>query len=534
VADDTSAFLRAASTLRSGVLYIPPGRYVIRQAIVFKRPVTLQGAGPGSSVLFFPDSLQTLSELRAPNSTRSTTIARSRVSVALSKPAGLSNSSATALWVASKDDMQGVPVWGPNRGFSPWSFGPGLISFTGDDGVSGSPLLAALLQDARRGQSRIKVNTTQRIRVGQVVVLHMGNTGSCRDSLLIDLNNGVRDQYCRDDSCREDHMYWFHSRVAEIPDAQTLVLERPLPYNMTVRCNAQVHTDAITLRDFGIEHLTLEMPPTPYPGHWRERGYNGLSLRMARDFWVRDVELLNVDVGLSLTWCSGGTVSDVVVSAAPIRRPIAGHHAISLTRSTDMLVTRFDIRAVWEHDLTVDWFAALNVFSSGRGVDLSMDTHRSQTYANLFTDVDAGRGTRAFWCGGGDGRGYTSTAFTTYWNIRASQPIKAPPKEGAFFFGVYINLIGLAASTEGFPTSLVSPTYWYEPLVPAWITPRNLHKAMTATRVSRLKLSPKSPGAAIAATSAQATPPSPPSAWYKPRPPPAPPRSPPVKKRPAN
>ena len=60
--------------------------------------------------------------------------------------------------------------------------------------------------------------------------------------------------------------------------------------------------------------------------------------------------------------------------------------------------------------------------------------------------IHVGKGTRPFLSGGGPDRGLHGGTFTTYWNVRASSPIDAPPLDVATYagkpFGFYLNFLG--------------------------------------------------------------------------------------------
>ncbi len=55
---------------------------------------------------------------------------------------------------------------------------------------------------------------------------------------------------------------------------------------------------------------------------------------------------------------------------------MTGHHALWAKASQDALFSNFTIATRYVHDLTVETFAIGTVFASGRGVDLTLDSHR--------------------------------------------------------------------------------------------------------------------------------------------------------------
>jgi len=68
-----------------------------------------------------------------------------------------------------------------------------------------------------------------------------------------------------------------------------------------------------TAREFGIENLTLEMAAVRYAGHFMERGYNGIYYTGAHDSWIRDVRLVNAELGISVYHSFFCTVTGAVL-----------------------------------------------------------------------------------------------------------------------------------------------------------------------------------------------------------------------------
>ena len=114
-------------------------------------------------------------------------------------------------------------------------------------------------------------------------------------------------------------------------------------------------------------------------------------------------------------------------------------------------------------------------------MDLCLDHHKQAPYANLFTDIDAGEGTRLWECGGGAALGKNSGAWETFWNIRARQGLQYPP---ASFGPAAMNLVGL---TTGPGTAAVKDLRgkWFETIGPEALEPRDLHAAQLDRRLGK-------------------------------------------------
>jgi hypothetical protein len=229
----------------------------------------------------------------------------------------------------------------------------------------------------------------------------------------------------------------------------------------------------------GVEHLGFEFPVTPYRGHFTELGFNPVALGGVAHCWVRNIRVRHADSG---PFVSGAfnTLDGVVLDSerAVDRQNCNGHHGVSLG-GTDNLLTNFDLRTRFIHDLTVSGFCSGNVISHGRGVDLSLDHHRHAPYENLFTDLDAGAGTRLWKCGGGAALGKHCAARGTFWNIRSARPLSYPPAD---FGPPAMNLVGLETDQPSV-TNLTGK--WFEAIPPVQLQPPNLYEAQRQRRLEK-------------------------------------------------
>ena len=173
-----------------------------------------------------------------------------------------------------------------------------------------------------------------------------------------------------------------------------------------------------------LEDLTILFPKTQYPGHFREQGYNGVSLRRSTDCFVRNVEIVHADSGLFIERDSTRCTAQGIRIRSTRARGDAyqGHHGIELQRVTDCVAHDFQIDQEFHHPLTFE-DAAGCVFSQGRGINMVLDHHKSLLGRNikqcLVTDVDLGVGTRhPFESSGNPIHPETGAAQNVYWNVR--------------------------------------------------------------------------------------------------------------------
>jgi hypothetical protein len=442
--DDSQALLNAVRSIKGGVLFIPKGTYVISKRIDINRGnLILRGAGPQETILYFPNSLT---------------------------------------------DLFGNTFNG--AGQSQWSFRPGLVNVTGSDPVTAETRLASVTAPAKRGDRVLRLSSPVSVKRGEWVRLVES------DPPKGDAAAGTLIRHLYGDLLPPGpglvgtpRVVRFLSRVKSTAGNQ-IELERPLPYDVRAEWTPELHRFVPTVREFGVEHLSLHFPWTAYPGHFKEKGYNGIFLENVSQCWVNDVEIQNSDFGLDLNSTNFCTVSNVTLTVSADRgasreaRGMSGHHGIDVSHGTENLVTNFDVRTKLVHDISVEWYALHTVFSKGRGVDLNMDHHREANYSSLFSQLDCGAGTRPFDSGGSGDRGAHAGAYNTYWNIRAAGALKLPPAD----FGPLLNFIGVWGS-GGSPDS---PTRWMvEQLDPTTLCPNELHEAMRASRLRGLNRRPR-------------------------------------------
>jgi hypothetical protein len=431
IADDTKAIQAAIAATLSGAVFVPPGRYRITDHLrIEKNGLVLRGAGLDQSVLWFPRGLDEIHPRKGRTS-------------------------------------DGSPASG-------YSFDGAFVTLQGD--YQAKPL-AKIVAVARRGECEVEVDRATGLAVGQSVLvvvkeakdqslktyLYGGDPGDIRRGKLLDTKMLMRIVAVKGNRVEFHRSLRFETRAVWQPEIRGF---RP------------------TVTESGIEELGFEFPRTKYRGHFKENGANAIELRQVYNCWVRNVAIRNGDLGINIVAC-GNTVEGVVILADSYRGLAAdggvewtGHHAIQCKNAEDNLITRFDVRASYVHDLTVE-HASGNVFTSGRGVDLNFDHHKDTPYENLFTEIDCGRGSRVWRCGGGASLGRQSAGWETFWNIRAGRPIELPPKGWG---PNSMNLVGLTTK-PGSISVLESNASWFEAVSPEQLEPANLYAAQLARRI---------------------------------------------------
>jgi hypothetical protein len=261
-----------------------------------------------------------------------------------------------------------------------------------------------------------------------------------------------------------------------------LVLSRSLRVDVRAEWAAEVLAFQPTLEEIGIQGLTFEFPGTPKPARMDQEGFFAIYLRGVTNAWVRDVEVVDADNGITLEECRFVRVANVRLRAAHRTVP-SGHHGLWAKASQDCLFTDFRIDTQLDDDLTVEGFANGNVFMRGSGEAMGLDHHRNAPYENLFTDLDIGSPARLFKSGGDVERGPHAGVRETLWNVRhRGHP---PPLPGALHYDrpvdagwPELNLI----EVEGYAATSPDSPVWIDPAPDA---PPNLYETQRKARLGR-------------------------------------------------
>lgn len=125
------------------------------------------------------------------------------------------------------------------------------------------------------------------------------------------------------------------------------------------------------------------------------------------------------------------------------------------------------------------------VFHTISGLNLNLDHHRQAPFANLWTDIDTGLGTRPFASGGDAPRGSYAGRGNTCWNVyrTPATAIKLPacaPTNARNTWGAFVNFI--LPSYSG-ATCTGPPLFWYVRTLNG-TSPRNLYAAQRVVRLA--------------------------------------------------
>lgn len=368
-ADDAPAFNRAIQETKRGVIFVPPGRYVLRNIVKIERSdVVLRGAGPDKTVLVVPQSLS---------------------------------------------DLQGNQNVDGDK--SRFAFSGGFVVLQGKER---GQKLAAVAQPAKRGDTQLILDSTLNLPIGSMMRLQMRDfEHTLGRHLHADAFDAGTDTY---KSLQNKAWIDWTARVVAI-DGNRITLERPLRLDVRLEWQPEIFSSLPTVENSGVENLSFEFAGVPKKPHLQEEGFNAIQLSGVQNCWVKNVAISDADIGILANNSRFCTVENVVFRQNR-RAGITGHHALWATGGTqESLFSDFRVETLYEHDLTVENRAVGNVFRAGSGVALNFDHHRNAPYENLFTNLDIGDARRLWQSGGRNDRGPNSGARATFWNIQAQK-----------------------------------------------------------------------------------------------------------------
>lgn len=437
--DDTEAILKAIAAAPGKVIFFPAGRYVVTKFLAITQSGTvLQGEGAALTTLLMPAPMNTIVPRVYNNPT---------------------SSLATTLY----------------------SWSGGMISLAGS-GYAGETL-SVVAAAAKRGDTTLTVADASKLQAGSRVVLEL--TDSSARTLVAHVYRGDSGDLSK---LRETYALTQVLTVVKIED-KTLTLDRPLRADVSTEWTPVLKRYAPTLENCGVEHLTIEFPATPYRGHWTEEGFNPVEIKGAADCWLRGLKIVNPDSGpfvIGSVFCTLDGI-EFVSTRKPAVEDIQGHHGISLM-GVDCLCRNFTIGMKFFHDLTVSQGSTGNVFSNGRAADLAIDNHRHGPYENLFTQIDAGLGTRLWTSGGSSGQGRHTAAGAVFWNIKTKEDIGLPPPDFAPDGGLVLAGLKLRARKSKMGR------HHFENISPGSLEPPDLHEAQRLRRLGGLEVADKANG----------------------------------------
>ena len=392
--DDTDAIKRALSAAHLDTAAVtigfPPGRFIVTDILFLERSnIVIQGAGSGGSVengtvLFVPEPLKV--------------IANEKAEVILSDlQQYLIDNGLRNLW----------------RPYSLYAWSGGII-WTRSPDEEGTGRLLASASGGLRGQFDIHLTPVTSIRAGDVVEIAWFNTEGKRGSLLRHIL-GNYDLPIGDRLFETPEKALIVQPVTVLSvDEGHIGIKEPLLHDIRPEWKVTLRSTAF-LEQVGIEHLSIEFPPTTYAGHHLDAGYNGIYLSGTAHSWVRDVHVHHADTAILTSNSKNITVSALTVSGRK------GHHSVYVSNSYGFLTRDFVIESDALHNPSFNTGSTLSVFTHGRIDHAVLDQHGGLNHQNLYDDIVT-QDTRHLMDHGGARYWFpTAGRFNTFWNIVAEE-----------------------------------------------------------------------------------------------------------------
>lgn len=438
--DDTEAIRRAIASIESGAVLLPEGRYKITDKLVIKKSgVVLRGEGPEKTALFIPKSL---------------------------------------LEIERGEQFQGLAPFKTS-----FSFGGAFVEIQGSNPA---PALTKVVADAKRGARTLQVENAGDIVPGMKIHLWMASNPELGRHLHADKLDISRKVFGRG---KRYHVDWV--AAVESVEGDTITLDRPLRTDVRLRWQPELRRFSPSVASSGVEGMTFEFAGREKREHLMEEGFNAVELSMVADCWVRNLRIIDADLGVLLNDSRFCTVEDIEIVAENRKGltefewdGITGHHGLwAAGFAQENLFQNFVFKTKYHHDLTVENFALGNVFRRGRGLAINFDHHCLAPMENLFTDIHTEDVSRLWLSSGAAPRLPHTAARTTVWNVRyntgtfnyrSDRAVPFPPE------WPQLNVVGVAGLPE-----FTDPegNTWIEPL-PGGVIPPDLYEAQRTRRAA--------------------------------------------------
>lgn len=389
--DDTAAFAAAIAKAgaagqpgRPAVILVPVGTYHVTGMLRFDRShVVIRGEGMDKTLIAFQKPL--------------------------AEVAGRSMAGSSSRW-----SWCGGLVWlGPSDVFA-------------DDGAFKQPAntqdweewqtgesIANVAAPAKRGDRVVQVADAAKLKPGDTVLMCWENPAD-RSLLLHMAGHPLMAGYEWDKSGQgltSAKQWRWPVEISEVKGT-AVTLRQPLRLDVRPEWKVSFTPLGLHVRESGIEHLTLRMPPHNAGKHLTDAGWNGVYLNRALHCWVNDVTIENADNAVIHAAAKNTTVSGLVVTGGK------HHHATALrVGSHDNLITDFRIESEPKHGINTEYLSTGNVWRRGVMKHGTFDSHRAMSFALIRTDITVNNdGTP----GGGGQAGPFLGGQVVHWNIRVS------------------------------------------------------------------------------------------------------------------
>lgn len=314
---------------------------------------------------------------------------------------------------------------GKSSGTKDYAFNDAFFLVKGKTGRLAKKKITA---NADKGANQIIVEPNVTYQTGDMIEINQ--TDSNDQSLFKELHgtNQVRDLwYGFNASCRthrtlhKQNIFRFFAKVVS-QEGNRVTINRTLPLRLALKWSPRINKVDMgmdkTTQNIGFDNLTIRMNGESFAGHFTLDGSSFIDMRSVFNSWIRDVNIIDADNGINVRDTYFSLFDSIRFEEDKRVRGRTGHHALWFRSASDNLSSNLTFNTVYLHDISVELQARQNVFSKIVGENITLDHHRASPFANLFTEIDVGKGTLPITGGGAACVGPHTAAFTTFWNIK--------------------------------------------------------------------------------------------------------------------
>jgi len=236
----------------------------------------------------------------------------------------------------------------------------------------------------------------------------------------------------------------------------------------------------------GIENLKLKLQAPLDHKHLMCVGWNGIYANRAFNCWVRNVEIESAENPIILASAKNITADNINISG-----PGQNHHSIGIrVNSHDNLIQNFVVDGPKrvKHGINIEWLSSGNVYSKGRMMKGTFDSHRALSFDLIRTEITLAND--ADGPGGAGQAGPFLGARVVHWNIDIKNSPRKDPGEfvnmpEALPMGLLVGIRGAGISAgpaPGMPKGEKGTIIADEGKIP---TPPNLYEAQRKLRLGK-------------------------------------------------
>lgn len=350
-----------------GVLSLGPGRYRLDSPLFMRHSnVVLRGSGVDKTTLYFTRPLQE-SIGPAPSGNQSS----------------WSWTGGQVFFLAPERLARSKEVMWDNRSEG-WLPGPALAN----------------VAPATRGTDVLLVDDSSKLKAGDFVLLEVDNLADQR--LLREIAGNIAGattypwpatgKSIAFPTAFEDlKTFRWPVVVSEVLSPRTVRIEQPLRLEIHRETPARLLELGPTVRDSGVEQLTIENKLLPQTAHNLNPGSNGVCFQAVIDCWAKDVRVLNADVAFGMTAAKSCTYSGISAGGRSLHHFVACRVESHDNLIEDFVLEDFTVPAetgALLHGINVEGLSSGNVYRRGLMQTGTFDSHRQMPFENLRTNIE--------------------------------------------------------------------------------------------------------------------------------------------------